>query len=233
MYTDRRRALVSGLIALSLLSGCELVPAPPPDQGSTPSQGGRQTAQHASGGAVDPAVVARLKGVMVPLLQHMDHPIPPSQVRVGILDDPQINAANGGGGEFYVTLGLLQKSNDDQLRAVMAHEIAHADLGHVAKQQRVNTGLQVGMVLLEQVFPKAQALAPVAAQLVANAYTRQEEYQADSHGVELLNRTGANGKTLMVQTLTWLMETEGSSGGFFATHPATGDRIQAVQQLPG
>jgi predicted Zn-dependent protease len=40
--------------------------------------------------------------------------------------------------------------------------------------------------------------------LLANAYTRQEEYQADRHGVELLNRTGANGKALMVHTLTWL-----------------------------
>src|SRR5262249_33516176 len=104
MYTDRRRVVVSGLIAIVLLSGCELVPAPPPDQGSASSPGSRQTAERVSGGAVDPAVVARLKGAMVPLLQHMDHPIPTSQVRVGILDDPQINAANGGGGDFYVTL---------------------------------------------------------------------------------------------------------------------------------
>jgi Zn-dependent protease with chaperone function len=33
-----------------------------------------------------------------------------------------------------VTTGLLEKANDDQLRAVMAHVIAHADLGHVAKR---------------------------------------------------------------------------------------------------
>jgi predicted Zn-dependent protease len=163
----------------------------------------------------------------------MDHPLSPGQVRVGILDDAHINAANGGGGNFYVTLGLLQKANDDELRAVMAHEIAHADLGHVAKLQRLSTGLQLGTVLLEQLFPKAQAIAPVAEQLVANAYTRQEEYEADRHGVELLKRTGADGKQLMVHTLTWLKQTEGDSGGFFATHPATGDRIEAVQQLPG
>jgi len=169
---------------------------------------------------------------MVPLLQHMDHPISPSQVRVGILDDSHINAANGGGGDFYVTLGLLRKANDDELRAVMAHEIAHADLGHVAKLQRLSTGLQLGTVLLEQLFPKAQAITPVAEQLVANAYTRREEYEADSHGVELLKRTGADGKALMVHTLMWIQQTEGDSGGFFATHPATGDRIQAVRQLP-
>ena len=37
----------------------------------------------------------------------------------------------------------------------------------------------------------------------------------------------------MAGALTWLQRTEGgSSGGFFATHPPTGDRIAAVQKLP-
>jgi predicted Zn-dependent protease len=36
-----------------------------------------------------------------------------NQVRVGIMDDPRVNAASAGGGEFYVTTGLLQKANDD------------------------------------------------------------------------------------------------------------------------
>ena len=232
MYGDRRD-FITGAVAMVLLSGCELVPTQAPSQGSAPPTGGPQTAQRPTAGRVDPAIAARLQNVMVPLLQHMDHPLSPSQVRVSILDDPHINAANGGAGDFYVTLGLLQKANDDELRVVMAHETAHADLGHVAKLQRLSTGLQVGTVLLEQLFPKAQALAPLAEQLVANAYTRREEYQADSHGVELLKRTGADGKGLMVHTLTWIKETEGESGGFFATHPATGDRIQAVQQLHG
>jgi len=65
----------------------------------------------------------------------MNKPLPLNQVRVGILEDPNINAANAGGGEFYVTTGLLERTNDDQLRGVMAHEVAHADLGHVAKAQ--------------------------------------------------------------------------------------------------
>jgi Zn-dependent protease with chaperone function len=34
----------------------------------------------------------------------------------------------------------------------------------------------------------------------------------------------------MAATLTWLMQAEGpGAGGFFATHPATDDRIQRVQ----
>jgi Zn-dependent protease with chaperone function len=36
----------------------------------------------------------------------------------------------------------------------------------------------------------------------------------------------------MINTLQWLTETEGSSGGgFFATHPGTGDRIEALKKM--
>jgi predicted Zn-dependent protease len=36
----------------------------------------------------------------------------------------------------------------------------------------------------------------------------------------------------MMNTLTWLAETEGSSpGGFFATHPATADRIEVLRNV--
>jgi len=186
-----------------------------------------------SGRTVDATIAARLKTVMVPLLEHMNRPIPLNQVQVGLMDDPHINAANAGGGHFYVTTGLLEKASDDQLRAVMAHETAHADLGHVAKAQRLGTGLTIGMVLLDQILPGSRALTPIAGQLIQSSYSRREEYQADAHGVEILHRAGYDGKTLMAETLTWLMQVEGAGrGGFFATHPGTSDRIAAVRRLP-
>ncbi len=114
----------------------------------------------------------------------------------------------------------------------MAHEIAHSDLGHVAKAQPLGAGLQIGAIILDQIFPGSGAITPIAGQLVANAYSRNEEYEADAHGVDILRRAGYDGKALMVSTLSWLKATEGGgSGGFFATHPGTDDRIQAVQQL--
>ena len=49
---------------------------------------------------------------------------------MGVIDDSQINAASASGGGFYVTAGLLQKATDQQLMAVLAHEVVHDDLSH-------------------------------------------------------------------------------------------------------
>jgi Zn-dependent protease with chaperone function len=39
-------------------------------------------------------------------------------------------------------------------------------------------------------------------------------------------------KEVMINTLSWLMQTAGpGGGGFFSTHPATGDRIEALRRL--
>ena len=164
----------------------------------------------------------------------MDNPIPANQVKMTLIADNGINAANGGGGDFYVTRGLLAKANDNQLRGVLAHEIAHADLGHVVHQQKVDAVLGIGSIILDQLFPGSGQLTPIAGQFIASNYSRKDEYEADAHGVELLKRVGLNGKAIMADTLGWIAQGEGTGGGgggFFATHPATGDRIETVQRM--
>jgi predicted Zn-dependent protease len=180
---------------------------------------------------LDRAEAQRLQRVMAPLVRATNNPRPLDKVRVGIMDDAHVNAASAGGGEFYVTTGLLKKANDRQLAGVLAHELAHDDLGHVAKAQALGVGLNIGMVILDQIVPGSGALTPIAGNLIARAYSRNEEYAADRHGVVILTRAGYPALTMM-DTLTWLVQTEGaSSGGFFATHPATADRIEALRNL--
>jgi putative metalloprotease len=169
---------------------------------------------------------------MTPLIQAMNNPKALSNIKVGIMDDSRINAANAGDGEFFVTRGLLEKANDQQLLGVLAHEVAHEDLRHVAKAQTLGAGLNIGMLILDQLVPGSGALTPIAGQLIARGYSRKEEYEADQHGAELLKRIGSS-KQVMIDTLQWLLATEGgSSGGFFATHPATAERIEALKKAP-
>lgn len=173
----------------------------------------------------------RLSRVMVPLLSAANHPRRPSEVRVSIIDDPEINAANAGGGEFYVTTGLLERASDEQLRGVLAHEIAHDDLGHMAKAQILGAGLNLGAILLEEFIPGSKAITPIVGTLIARGYSRSEEYEADRHGVEILRRAGYS-KEVMIDALAWVKRTSGNSGGgFLSTHPAIPERIEILRKM--
>ncbi|MGH7848559.1 MAG: M48 family metallopeptidase [Candidatus Binatia bacterium] len=180
---------------------------------------------------VDSGQIERLRRIMFPLLQVTDHRRRLNEIGVRIVDDNRLNAASAGGGEFYVTTGLLKRSTDDQLRGVLAHEIAHDDLGHPARAQMLGVGVNLGVALLERVFPGSSALTPLAGALIANNYSQPQEYEADRHAVQILRRAGYP-KEVMVDALTWVMKTEGNSGGgFLSSHPATKDRIKVLRQL--
>ena len=131
------------------LGGCAVSSSPPEPQAPDIRQ-------------VSPQQAQRIYRVMTPLLRAMDRPKSPRVVYIGIINDPEINAANAGGGQFYVTTGLLQKASEEQLRGILAHEIAHDDLGHVAKLQTLGAGLGLGIVLLEQLLPGSSSVTPLA-----------------------------------------------------------------------
>ena len=171
----------------------------------------------------------RLRQIMLPLLQATDHRTAVEDIRLTVVDEAKLNAASGGSGQFYVTTGLLRQATDEQLRGVLAHEIAHEDLGHPAKAQVLGAGVSVGAALLEKVFPGSGAIAPIAGTVVTGHYSRPMELAADRHAVKLLQRAGYSKHTL-VNTLAWLMQLNGDTGGgIFATHPAISERIHALQ----
>jgi predicted Zn-dependent protease len=220
-----RTQLIAALVLFVLTGGCAGLGGAP--SGKPSQTGATQPAPR----PLDAQQAERLRLIMVPLAKAMNHPRPLNQVRVAIMDDPHVNAASAGGGEFYVTTGLLLKASDDQLRGVLAHELAHDDLGHVAKAQTLGAGVGIGVIILDQLFPGSGSLTPIAGALITSGYSRQEEYDADRHGVDLLRGAGYS-KELMINTLTWLLQTEGASGGgFLASHPGTQDRIDALKKL--
>ena len=188
-----------GIAGLCLLASACATLSPSPSGTET----GRAPATSRTARPLDAQQTARLQRVMAPLIRAMDHPRPLDQIKVAILDDPHINAVSAGGGEFQITTGLLQKANDLQLAGVLAHELAHDDLGHVAKAQTLGAGLGIGMVILDQIFPGSGALTPIAGGLIANAYGRNEEYAADRHGVDILKRAGYPAATISKRCATF------------------------------
>ena len=223
-----RGGLPALIAAVAVLGGCAVTTGP----SKSPAPEQTRRAPGPASTTVSPEQAQRLQRLMVPLIKAMNNSRPLDQVRVGILDSSAINAASAGGGEFYVTRGLLEKAGDRQLLGVLAHEVAHDDLNHVARAQALGAGLNIGVIILDQILPGSGAITPLAGELIARGYSRSEEHAADEHAVELLRRTGQP-KEVMIDTLNWLMESGGGgAGGFFATHPATGDRIEALQKMP-
>jgi hypothetical protein len=85
----------------------------------------------------------------------------------------------------------VEFASDDQLRGV----VAHADFGHVAQAQTLGAGMNIGMVILDQIIPDSGYITPLVADSgVMRRFSRKEEYEADAHGVEILKRAKYDGK---------------------------------------
>ena len=67
----------------------------------------------------------------------------------GVKEDSSINAFNVGAGFVYVHTGLLDKTDDEMLAAVLAHEVGHDAARHVIKHMQASYGF-VGLMKLAQ-----------------------------------------------------------------------------------
>ena len=92
------------------------------------------------------------------------------------------------------------------------------------------TDIEGAFFRLDQIFPGSGAITPIAGQLIARQYSQREEFEADRHGADILQKVGLP-REVMADTLTWLVQASGGSkGGLFATHPATAERIEALRR---
>ena len=145
---------------------------------------------------------------------------PPSGAAPGLIFD-EVDAGIGGRVAEVVGRKLHALGSAFQVLCIthLPQIAAYAD-AHYAIEKRVDGGrTRTSVTRLRD----ADRVAEIGRMLGGDMVT---------DGVELLQRIGRN-KDVMISTLTWLMSTEGGSsgGGFFSTHPATGDRIDVLRKL--
>jgi hypothetical protein len=151
-----------------------------------------------------------------------------------IVDIPQVNAVALPGGFIYVTAGLLGfVRSDHELAAVLAHEAAHAALGHgMEMQRRANRALFI--TLLVAIFTRDPTLFQGASLLAAGfmaGYSRDLEREADLASVDYLTRTPYSpvGVLTVLERLYRLERFTGQLEVYaFADHPRTSERVQYV-----
>ncbi|MDW8443337.1 MAG: M48 family metalloprotease [Acetobacteraceae bacterium] len=114
-----------------------------------------------------------------------------------LLNTTVINAFAVPGGYIYVTRALMSLCADEaELAAVIGHEIGHVIHRHAAQRYDRQVGAQIGGVaaeILGQVFlgvRGAGQIASLAGQFWLAAYSREQEFEADTYGVRLLRAGG-------------------------------------------
>lgn len=152
-----------------------------------------------------------------------------------VLNDPQtINAFALPGGPVFITTALLSRfETEDQLAAVLSHEIVHVLARHGAQriaQNNLANGL-IGAVSVASGDASASQTAAMIAQLINMSYGREDEIQSDTLGVCLMLQAGydPNG---MIELMRILNEASGGARQpeFFSTHPNPENRIARIQE---
>lgn len=194
----------------------------------------------------DPAVLSRVSAIGRRLAKVSERPKINYTFRVYQSIEP--NAAALPGGYVYVSSAMLEAcASDDELAAIMAHEIAHSSLGHglqqydKARKAKNNARFWdvIGGLIFHQEFTLVGKGEPGVGTVVAGlkllSYSRQQEAEADSHILPYMKAAGfqpigAVGIFQWLKRLEEALKKQGSDPeiGWLSTHPDTEGRYQKI-----
>ncbi|MFN7835275.1 MAG: M48 family metallopeptidase [Burkholderiaceae bacterium] len=153
-----------------------------------------------------------------------------------VIESKELNAWCMAGGKIAVYSGLIEKLNltDDEIAAVMGHEIAHALREHsreqASEQMVTGVGLSIGGALLGLNQAQMSLADTVMNVTIGLPHSRKHEVEADRMGVELAARAGYDPHAA-VSLWKKMGSAAGSSGPpeFLSTHPAPENRLRDLE----
>jgi predicted Zn-dependent protease len=152
-----------------------------------------------------------------------------------VLDTDGVNAFAAPGGYVHITRGALALcQNEAELAGVLGHEITHITAKHTINA--IKNSKKIGALteaatrsdLLEHVLNQAYA------NLLENAYDRDDENESDKIGIRLANTMGyaPSGLPAFLTHLAERNKDLKEPSGVFASHPATKSRVdQLTKQI--
>jgi predicted Zn-dependent protease len=171
--------------------------------------------------------------------------------RFVVLDDPAVNACALPGGKVCVNAGLIDRfaGDDAALAFVVAHEVGHVVARHSAEQLTMQAATQLVATVAQGLALAAGGPAPTkqGAQGVETLLemglfrprSREQEYEADAIGVELVRAAGlgdGSASIAVFQCFDALADAAGAAGAmtkqlsFLSTHPSPAERAHAVRE---
>jgi len=156
-----------------------------------------------------------------------------SDIRVYIINDPHFNASMYPNGMMHLHTGTLMRvASDDELAAILGHEIAHFLLTHQLEQWR---SLKSASSLAAFADLALGGLATLAVGLNAFSHSRSSETDADLYGLQIMRDAGY--KTEAAAQMWEYLEQERAAdktkrskgASFFSTHPKTPKRARLLK----
>jgi predicted Zn-dependent protease len=190
----------------------------------------------------NPQQVQRVRAIaqrLIPQTRVFRQDAPGWAWEVNVLTSKDINAWAMPGGKMAVYTGLIERLNatDDELAAVMGHEIAHALREHarerIARQMSTQAASTIGSIAIQiltgvQLDPQIAGTVGQAVFVLPNS--RENEQEADVIGVELMARAGYDPRAALS---LWQKMGQASGGGgppeFLSTHPSSATRLRDLQ----
>jgi predicted Zn-dependent protease len=158
-----------------------------------------------------------------------------------VVEDDAINAFALPGGYIYIhSETILAARNVAELAGVIAHEVGHVALRHVAKnyrrQQGVGSLYRIGVYAASLLGGGLAGSAAnlgggLAAAAYLNSYGRDAEREADAFAVEVMPRAGYDPEGLVTFFKTMLSESGGQPPAWLSSHPTTVERIEKTQRM--
>jgi predicted Zn-dependent protease len=157
--------------------------------------------------------------------------------RLTLIDAPILNATCAPGGKITFYTGIIEQLNlnDDEIAAIMGHEIAHALREHgrerLSQAMAQNLAVNVAMAAAGGYGSAVSAANQVAYYVFVLPNSRDNESEADAIGLELAARAGYNPMGAITVWQKMIRATKNKSPEFLSTHPSGETRIEQLTVL--
>ena len=157
---------------------------------------------------------------------------------VNLLGSQELNAFCMPGGKIAFYFGILSKLqlDDDEVAAIMGHEISHALLEHARERMGKTTATQLGIGIgaaLLGLGSTGRAVGDIGGQLLTLSFSREDESEADALGLIIGAKAGYNPRAGVTLWQKMLAASKGAPPQFLSTHPSGETRIRDMQaRLP-
>jgi predicted Zn-dependent protease len=164
-----------------------------------------------------------------------------------LLDTDEVNAFSAPGGLILISRGMVRCcQSEDELVAVLAHEISHVDHQHGLKairKGRLTSALTTlgsaagqplaGGQLAEVTKAFEGSITDITSTMMNSGYARTTEFEADKGAVTIMKKLGYNPAALVLMLEQMQKQLKPGGHDFAKTHPAPEVRIAELKKVVG